>query len=326
MKIGIPRALLYYYYIPFWKAFFEALNMEVLVSNETNKGILNLGVKESVAEICVPIKLFVGHSLSLLRKGADYIFVPRMVSIYKGEYFCPKFMGLPDMMRHGVKGMENKVLTCHITSEDDDISNFRHYLPLAEPLGVTESQIKQAAQTAGEKWKIFRMYNKMGYTAPQAMELMGENQMMKRREKKQYEIRIGLIGYVYNIYDPFISMNMVEKLQELNVDFVTFEMQDEKELREYIEFMPKKLFWTFSNKLLGAGYKFLEQGEIDGLIHITAFGCGPDSFLSKLLEMKSDEVGIPFMMIRVDEHTGENHLQTRIEAFIDMLKRKKMAG
>jgi len=29
------------------------------------------------------------------------------------------------------------------------------------------------------------------------------------------------------------------------------------------------------------------------------------------------------MLIRVDEHTGENHLLTRIEAFIDMLKRKK---
>ena len=29
------------------------------------------------------------------------------------------------------------------------------------------------------------------------------------------------------------------------------------------------------------------------------------------------------MTVRVDEHTGENHLVTRVEAFTDMLKRSK---
>ena len=28
------------------------------------------------------------------------------------------------------------------------------------------------------------------------------------------------------------------------------------------------------------------------------------------------------MTLRIDEHTGESHLQTRIEAFTDMIKRK----
>jgi len=65
------------------------------------------------------------------------------------------------------------------------------------------------------------------------------------------------------------------------------------------------------------------EGKVDGIIHITAFGCGPDSFLSRLMELESDATGIPFMIIRIDEHTGENHLLTRIEAFVDMIKRKK---
>jgi len=324
MKIGIPKALLYYYYIPFWQTFFAELNMEVVISDETNKSIINQGIKESVSEICVPIKIFVGHTLALLQKGIDYIFVPRMVSVSENEYFCPKFMGLPDMIKHSVAGMEEKMLTCHISSTNDDISDYRNYLSLAEPLGVTEEQIINAAKKAGEDWQVFRMYNKMGNTIPEALELTSNYQVNKRMINNQpAAIKIGLLGYVYNVYDNFVNMDVINKLRELQVDFITFDMLDEAELTNQLKNMDKKLFWTFSNKLLGAGYRFLSNDEVDGVIHITAFGCGPDAFLSRLLEFKSDETGIPFMLIRVDEHTGENHLLTRIEAFIDMLKRKK---
>lgn len=323
MRIGIPRSLLYYYYGPFWKAFFEELGFEVIISDETNKTMLNEGIKESVAEICVPIKVQVGHSYDLIQKKVDYIFVPRMVSISEGEFFCPKFMGLPDMMEHGVKDMEGKILTCDIQSKSEDISDYRHYLPLKDKLGVSEEKIRIAAQKAQEIWLAFRMYSKMGHTVPEAMELIDNKPIPKRIKSKNNPIKIGLLGYVYAIYDPFISLDIVNKLDEMGVEFVTFEMLDENEIMEPIHELDKNLFWTFSNKVLGAGYKIFRDGEVDGVIQVTAFGCGPDSFMSKLLEYESEDTGIPFMMIRVDEHTGENHLQTRIEAFIDMLRRKK---
>ena len=49
----------------------------------------------------------------------------------------------------------------------------------------------------------------------------------------------------------------------------------------------KAIYWTFSDKLAGAGEHLLAQPEVDGLIHVTAFGCGPDSIVGKLLEMDS---------------------------------------
>lgn len=58
LKIGIPRALLYYYYYPLWKGFFTALGLEVVVSSKTTKPILNNGVKLSVDDACMPVKLF----------------------------------------------------------------------------------------------------------------------------------------------------------------------------------------------------------------------------------------------------------------------------
>jgi len=109
----------------------------------------------------------------------------------------------------------------------------------------------------------------------------------------------------------------------MGVAVKTFEMLEETEINRQLKYLQKNLFWTFSDKILASGYSFYNDGEVDGLIHITAFGCGPDSMLGKLLEMESPTFGKPFMTIRVDEHSGENHLQTRIEAFVDMLRRKK---
>lgn len=106
IKIGIPRALAYYAYFPFWKEFFQELGLEVIVSQATTKQILDNGVKESVTDACVPIKLFHGHVYDLKDK-VDYIFVPRIVSVNKEKTvtFCPKFLGLPNMIKSSMTGL-----------------------------------------------------------------------------------------------------------------------------------------------------------------------------------------------------------------------------
>lgn len=325
MRIGVPKALLYYYYGPFWVKFFEELQIEVVVSEETNKNIIDKGVKESVPEICVPVKIFVGHALELLDQGVDYIFVPRMVTISEGEYFCPKFTGLPDLMIHGIKEMEDKILTCHIKSEDDDISDYQNYLSMAEKLNVTEEQMKNAAQVAGDYWRTFRKNNKMGYTFQEAYDMTESNIKINKPERNNETLKIALLGYVNNIYDNFVNMGVIDSLKDLNVEFVTFDMLDEDIIMEEIADMDKQLFWTFTNKLLGAGYNLISDDSVDGAIHLTAFGCGPDSYATRLFEFKAEDYSKPFMVVRIDEHTGENHLLTRIEAFVDMIRRKKFS-
>jgi len=98
MKVGIPRALLYYWYGPAWKAFFGAAGLEPVVSPPTNKAIMTAGLKAAVDEICLPVKVFIGHCLEL-QKTCDAVLVPRLTSVARKEFTCPKFMGLPDMVR-----------------------------------------------------------------------------------------------------------------------------------------------------------------------------------------------------------------------------------
>ncbi len=316
MQIGIPKSLLYYYYYPFWKKLFKTLDVEIVLSDSTYTELLNRGVKESISEICVPMKIYIGQVLDLLEKGVDKIYIPRFVSTREGVTFCPKFLGLPDMIKHSLNGFDGKILTHHIRSKTDDISNYENYTSFKEIFDVSELELKEALQIAQKEWTKFRDLQKKAYKTEDLL----EGTMVKRSDGG---LNIALLGYVYNMYDKYISMDLINRLEEMGVRVTTFEMVDDLVIEDYVNGMEKPMFWEFTNKLLAVGNHFMNSEDIDGIIHITAFGCGPDSILGPFLEIDADEVNKPFMTLRIDEQTGESHLLTRIEAFIDLLKLSK---
>lgn len=316
MRIGIPRSLLYYYYYPFWKSLFKTLNSELVLSDTTSIELLNKGVKESISEICVPIKVYIGQVLDLLEKGVDKIYIPRFVSIRESVTFCPKFLGLPDMIRHSLTGFDGKILTHHIRSKTDDISNYENYTSFKEIFNVSELKLKEALKTAQDEWIKFRGLQKDGFKTEHLLK-------GKKVRRSEGSLNIGLLGYVYNMYDKYISMDLINRLEEMDVSVTTFEMIGEDLIDDYVKGLEKPMFWEFTNKLLAIGYYYMNSADIDGIIHVTAFGCGPDSILGAFLEIDANQANKPFMTLRIDEQTGESHLLTRIEAFIDLLKLSK---
>ena len=72
IKIGIPRGLFYFYYYPLWLKFFEMLETEVILSDRTSKSIVNDGVRNSVDEACLPVKIYHGHVINL-KDRVDYL-------------------------------------------------------------------------------------------------------------------------------------------------------------------------------------------------------------------------------------------------------------
>jgi len=79
------------------------------------------------------------------------------------------------------------------------------------------------------------------------------------------------------------------------------------------------MFWTYGKRIIGSSFCAIEEGLCDGMIYISSFGCGMDSILVDLIERKAKEKMVPFMLITVDEQTGEAGINTRIEAFLDMM-------
>jgi predicted nucleotide-binding protein (sugar kinase/HSP70/actin superfamily) len=100
-KVGIPRALHYYRYYPFWKRLLEELEAEIVLSPPTNKKIVEEGVTHGFGELCIPVKIYYGQVLKLIESNPDldFLFVPRYVSEIQDSYFCPKFLSLPDVIK-----------------------------------------------------------------------------------------------------------------------------------------------------------------------------------------------------------------------------------
>ncbi|HHW13695.1 MAG TPA: hypothetical protein GXX28_02005, partial [Firmicutes bacterium] len=104
MRVGVPRALLFWSYAPLWLSVLRRLGAEPVVSGATTRATLDAGVKLAVEEVCLPVKVFYGHCAALAAAGVEALFVPRLVAVEPRAYICPKFMGLPDMVRHALGG------------------------------------------------------------------------------------------------------------------------------------------------------------------------------------------------------------------------------
>ncbi len=101
IRIGIPRALLYYRYGALWQTFFKELGFEVIVSNPSHHELVEEGFRYADEDNCIPIKMTFGHALTL-RDRVDFLFVPRLLSLDRKSCFCPRTGGLPEMLRYSI--------------------------------------------------------------------------------------------------------------------------------------------------------------------------------------------------------------------------------
>ncbi|OCL27011.1 hypothetical protein U472_05870 [Orenia metallireducens] len=299
-RIGIPQALLYHRYYPAWNKFFEELDCEVVDSKASTKETVNAGVRLAVDEACLPVKLFLGH-VQYLKDRVDYLFIPRVISIGSKEYLCPKFMGLPDMVRYNIDDLP-PIIDTTLNLRDSKLNLFKAALEVGEVLGKGSWQVNKAL------WKAL-------------IELRKHRKEMKDKVNSEAKYKVGVLGHEYIIYDPHISMNLIGKLKKMGVEVITAEMLSKSSLKKGVSHLSKNMFWTLSKQMLGAGHHFFDRNDIDGIIQLTAFGCGPDSLIGEMIEREAKRRrSQPFMTLNLDEHTGEAGLLTRLEAFIDMIK------
>ncbi|HDP69236.1 MAG TPA: hypothetical protein ENN38_00275 [Actinobacteria bacterium] len=315
MKVGVPRALLYYKYFPLWETFFSELGAEVVLSSPTNKRILNLGTEAAENEVCLPVKIFYGHVISLKDK-VDALFIPRIVSVEGGAYTCPKFLGLPDMIR------ALDVDLPQIISPTFNLKlGLREFYRSVYELGgfFTKNLFKivMAFQKGLNKLDSFENLLHDGH-------LLNEALAGRFFPAPKGRLRIGVVGHPYNIFDQYISMNLIERLQKKGIKVLTAEMVEEEVVDKIVTGLQKKLFWTYEKDVVGAVFHWLDAKSVDGIIYVLSFACGPDSLIQILIEHEAKQQGfsVPIMPIVIDEHSGEAGLVTRLEAFVDMMSRK----
>ena len=324
IRIGIPRALLYYQYYPMWKTFFEQLGAEVVVSSATTQAMLSQGSSRVVADTCLPVKVFVGHVLSLVGK-CDYIFIPAVRSVKSKVYNCSKFLGLPDMSR-AVIPESPPILEIEIDVNRGKRSLYQAIYKLGRHFTWDPFKVRRAAIAAWQAHLDYRqLMSSYRLTPPQAIEkISGAPEVEPEADSSQMtSASIAVIGHPYLLYDELINHRLIHRLERTKNKVLTPEMLTMEELQSATAKLVGRAYWTYEEEVVGAGGHYLKSGA-NGVIGIMAFGCGPDSLMMDMVQRQAARLrATPFMSLTVDEHTAEAGIVTRVEAFMDMLQRKK---
>lgn len=324
--IGIPRAMSFYNNYPFYYGFFNDLGIKIILSDVTTKQTMSAGAGLVVTETCLPIKVFVGHILNLINKGVDKIFVPSLQSIDRKIYNCSKIRGLPDLVRNVVK----HPFTLIEATLDKSEKNHGLYEFLAEavkPFGITDMNIIKKASKAGWRcYNNFHVMTKSGMSYSKALSYALQGKVVITGKCKEYPISVALVGHGYNIYDDRVCMKIFDKLEKMDVRVSTSLQLSDEQLDEGIMSLGSEKYWANEDEMTGTAGHFLKDNKIDGVITITAFGCGPDSLMIERITRRAKQFNKPLLNLTIDEQTGEAGFVTRLEAFVDMLFRKKRAG
>lgn len=295
-RIGIPRGLLFYRYGDMWKKILESMGCEVVVSPPTTESISVQGMNYSVCDLCLPVKVFFGHA-GVLKDDVDAIFVPRYISVEKSAYLCPKFIGLPDMVRAAIRNLPPVV---------DPVMNFKDGA-IKGFISELNKLLRGGRADIAEQERILDMPVKREY-------FFGEG-----------EVTIAVTGRPYLVLDNYMNKGIIRYLNSLGIEVFYF-IPDMFSVEKTMNSLPKWVYWSMGKEAVTSVSAMLNNHNIDGIINLVNSACGPDSFMVELVERSFDLGKKPYMSLTIDEHTSDVGLQTRIEAFADMTVKRMSAA
>lgn len=322
VRVGIPRAISYYNNYTFYHGFLEGLGVDVLVSDKTTTKIINDGCEYVVSDTCLPVKVFVGHVLNLIEKGCNTIFVPSIQSTGYKVNNCSKIRGLPEIIRNVIDKPINLIEPTLDKTENIGIKDF--CIQTANQLGIYDRKLIEWAIKQG--WETYNRFIKMcsvgvDYHRAVKCAIKGEEILEENIDVKPLSVVI--MAHGYNLFDERISLNLIKKLNKMDVKvFTALDIDRMKSLNSIYE-LGEIQYWANELDLTGTAAYYLLNNKADGVIALSAFGCGPDSLMVDEITYHAKQRNVPMLHLTIDEHTGEAGFVTRLEAFVDMLIRKR---
>lgn len=177
----------------------------------------------------------------------------------------------------------------------------------------------------------------------QALEGLAQTKIDKDREV----LHVDITGEIFLVLDYFSNQNIERELGKMGV-------QTRRSLTVG-SFFKDAIIPKFFRKIMGAGETHLqrafrmakpylmrdiggdalecvsdvawasEKGK-DGLIHISPFTCMPEIMSQNIFPNMREDCNIPVLTLIMDEQTGKAGYVTRLEAFVDLMRRRKRKG
>ncbi|HIQ98258.1 MAG TPA: hypothetical protein IAB23_01070 [Candidatus Scybalocola faecavium] len=302
--IGIPRGLMFYRNGRLWKKFFENLGFSCIISEKSNREILDAGMSRAIDETCLPFKMYLGHVLELAGK-CDAIFIPRMGGYSDREKMCTRYESLPDLVENIFRDLHLNILSV----------SYDWYTKTTEErvfteLGLNLGKTKKAAKKAYNEAKKY------------------QSRILKERTRRMEGVletkgtKILLAGHPYVLHDSFIGQELARILKHMGAKVVfTDDLDREAALKRSYHFS-KVMPWIINREITGG--VMLMRRKVDGIVLVSAYPCGPDALVNDMLVRKVKD--IPVLQLTLDAQNGTAGVETRLESFMDIIQYQKAGG
>ena len=344
-----------------WSAALKKMGVEPFVPPYSSKRTLELGAKYSPDSICLPYKLILGNFMQALEKDVDYVAMISSPGICRlGEYgqsirnilkdlgYESKYIEL--QLYDGFKGMY-KFLR--------ELTDVRNPITIIKAINIAVRKVFVLDRIEN----LFSFYRareinfgsaEKNYHKALEMIIEAENvKQLKKAEKaaateiKKTEIdpnrevvTVDITGEIFLVQDPFSNQNIEKELGKMGVQtrrsltvssflkdaiipkwFKKGETHLERAFRMARPYLLRDIGGDALESVSDVAYAN-EKGK-DGIIHISPFTCMPEIMSQNIFPAMRENCEIPILPLIMDEQTGKAGYLTRLEAFVDLMRRRK---
>ena len=346
-----------------WAAGLRKIGVEPYVPPYTSKKTLSYGTKNSPEAICLPYKLILGNFIEAIEGGADYVAMITSPGICRlGEYGNNIQNTLKDLgykanyielsLYDGIKGLYNFLK--EISGKNDPILIMRAInITIRKIFAIDDLDRALAYYRAreikfGEAEKHYKKALKMIDKVESTLDLKHVyHEALKEIEKTEIDpdrevLNVDLTGEIFLVNDEFSNQNIERELGRMGVETrrsltVGSFLKDaiipkafrppETHLQRAERMAKPYLMRDIGGDALEcvSDVVFADVHGKDGIIHISPFTCMPEIMSQNIFPTMRGDHDIPILTLIMDEQTGKAGYITRLEAFVDLMRRKKRA-
>ena len=311
-RVGLNRSFLVNTYYPLYANFFGALGFDVVLPDRPDpKGIDQCG-----APFCYPVELAHGFFASLLaaEKPLDYLFLPHFKAIpgsnggCSPSEACPLAQAEPFYLQAAFRGRIDGLLKggARLLTPLLDLSRGiecagEPLVEMADRMGVGRGAARKAFAFALEKQlECLRRMREEG------------DRMLARLEADPAQIGAVVFSRPYSGFAEEAHLGIPGKFSSRGIPVIPIDFLDLD--REH----PKRHMYWGIGALITKAARFVERHPQLFGVYITNFSCGPDSFIINYFR---DIMGRkPSLTLELDSHTADTGIETRVEAFLDIVQ------
>lgn len=301
--VGIQPSLMTNLLYPLYYTFFTQLGARVILSDRAEPE----GLERKGAAFCYPAELSHGYMHSLLKQKPDYIFLPHVRQIPAGsgaasKVTCPIVQAEPYYLKAAFEELGDfKVLSPVLDFGAGYARMEDEFVKVGTSMGFSASESAGAYRAA--------VARQLSYLS--RMKAMGK-EFMAQLEKSGDEIAIVIFGRPYNALSSRVNMGIPRKFSSRGYHVIPCLMLPYEE-----EHSMDNMYWATGEMIIKAARYVAGHPALFG-VYITNFSCGPDSFITGYFRRIMGQK--PSLTLEIDSHTADAGIDTRVEAFLDIIK------